>query len=372
MDAINANFQTIQAKAGVPVMAVVKANAYGHGAVAVARLLEDRCAFFGVAHMAEALDLRRAGIHTPILVLSPCTTDTFPTAVREDIRIPLFRWEDAIALSEEACLQRKTALVHIVLDTGMNRIGLPPTEESVRLCTKIAALPNLQTEGIFSHLATADCPDLSQARAQAALFDRFCEMLADQGLTIPLKHLNNSAGVMNFSQHYDMVRAGIVLYGVYPSQHTDPGLLPLRPAMAWYSQIRHLKLLPPGCPISYGATFVTQRPTRVATVAVGYADGYRWNLSGKFYVLIRGQKAPILGRICMDQLMVDVTEIPDAALEDPVTLVGSEHNETISLEEISDASGSFPYEFLCGISRRVPRFYTLDGKTVGSVHYLTD
>jgi len=372
LDAIEANFAAIQAKAGVPVMAVVKADAYGHGAAAVARLLRGKCVFFGVAGMGEAQELRRAGIEEPILILGPCPVSTYADAVRENIRLPLFRREDALALSAEASRQEKTAFFHFAVDTGMNRIGMPATESSARLCAELAALPNLKAEGVFSHLATADCADLSQARAQADLFDRFCQMLQDLGLAGLLRHLDNSAGLMNFSRHYDMVRAGIVLYGICPSDSVDPSLLPLRPAMSWHSRITHVKLLPSGCPISYGGTFVTQRPTRVATVSAGYADGYRWSLSGKFHVLIRDQKAPILGRICMDQLMVDVTDIPDASPEDPVILIGSGEKASISLEQISEACGSFPYEFLCGIGRRVPRFYCRAGKTVGAVHYLTD
>ena len=178
--------------------------------------------------------------------------------------------------------------------------------------------------------------------------------------------------MMNFSKHYDMVRAGIVLYGIYPSDSMDPTDLPLKPALSWYSRVTHVKLLPPGCPISYGGTFVTTKPTRVATVAVGYADGYRWSLSGHFHVLIRGKKAPILGRICMDQLMVDVTDIPDAATEDAVVLIGSDGAESICVERISAACHSFPYEFICGINRRVSRIYRREGKTVGAAHYLTD
>ena len=372
LDAIEANFHAIRKKAGVPVLAVVKADAYGHGAVSVAKCLENRCAFLGVANIEEALELRHAGIQTPILILGPSPVCAFPHVVRENIRPTLFRLEDAMALSEEACRQNKTVAFHLAIDTGMNRIGMPATQDSARLCVQMAKLPNLQAEGVFSHLATADCPDLSHAKAQAERFDRFCEWLEELGLSVPIRHLDNSAGLMNFSRHYDMVRAGIVLYGIYPSDSMDPADLPLRPALSWYSRVTHVKLLPPGCPISYGGTFVTQKPTRVATVAVGYADGYRWSLSGKFHVLIRGKKAPILGRICMDQLMVDVTDIPEAAPEDVAVLLGESGTASICVEEIAEACQSFPYEFICGISRRVSRIYLREGKAVGAAHYLTD
>ena len=372
LDAIDANFHEIQKKAGVPVMAVVKANAYGHGAISVAKLLEGQCAFLGVANIEEALELRNAGIQTPILILGPSPVCAFPHMVRENIRPTLFRLEDAKALSEEACKQNKTASFHIAVDTGMNRIGLPPTEDSVQLCLQMAELPGLRAEGVFSHFATADCPDLSQAKAQAERFDRFCLRLEELGLSIPIRHLDNSAGLMNFSKHYDMVRAGIILYGIYPSECMDPELLPLQSPLSWYSRVTHVKLLPSGCPISYGGTFVTEKPTRVATVAVGYADGYRWCLSGNFYVLIHGKKAPILGRICMDQLVVDVTDIPEVTTEDAVILVGASGEERISVEQISAACHSFPYEFICNINRRVSRIYVRNGKTVGAAHYLTD
>ncbi len=372
LDAIEANFQAIREKAGVPVLAVVKADAYGHGAVAVAKFLENKCAFFGVANMEEALELRHAGIQTPILILGPSPACAFPQMVQKNIRPTLFRLDEAKALSEEACKQGKTVAFHIAVDTGMNRIGMPATEESAKLCVQMAALPNLQAEGIFSHLATADCQDLSQAQAQAERFDGFCQRLEELGLSIPIRHLDNSAGLMNFTNHYNMVRAGIVLYGLYPSEYMDPALLPLRPALSWYSRVTHVKLLPPGCPISYGGTFVTKKDTRVATVAVGYADGYRWCLSGAFHVLINGKKAPILGRICMDQLMVDVSDIPDVTPEATAVLIGISGEETIFVEQISAQCRSFPYEFICGINRRVSRIYTRYGKIVGAAHYLTD
>ena len=372
LSAIEANIDAIAAKANVPVMAVIKADAYGHGAVPIARLLEKKCAFFGVSSMLEAKELRSAGIRLPILILGATPDDAYPLAVREDIRPAIFTWESACALSRAATAQGKTARLHFAVDTGMSRIGLQVTEEAADLCARIAALPGLVCEGLFSHFATADETDLTRARAQAARFADFDAMLKARGLKIPIRHLNNSAGVMNFSEHYDMVRSGIVTYGLYPSSEVDPGDLPLRPALSWYSRVTHVKTLPAGREISYGGTFVTTRDTRVATVAVGYADGYRRSLSGRFYVLIRGRKAPILGRVCMDQLMVDVTDIPDAAAGDTVTLAGRDGKERITIEELAAAAGSFNYETVCGISRRVPRVYLKDGQCVGSVHYLLE
>jgi alanine racemase len=230
----------------------------------------------------------------------------------------------------------------------------------------------VEVEGVFSHYATADEAELSNAKAQSTKFDRFLELLQQRGVTPRLRHLDNSAGTMNFSHHYDMVRAGIVLYGIYPSDDVDPALLPLKPAMTWETAVSHVKTLEAGCPISYGGTFVTQKQTVVATIPVGYADGYRRSLSGKFYVLIRGQKAPILGRICMDQMMVDVTDIPDVQQSDRVILVGTSGSQSITMEQIAEAAGSFHYEFVCGISRRVPRAYYQGGEKVCTVHYLLD
>ena len=372
LDAIASNIEAVHEKSGVQVMAVIKADAYGHGAIQVARLLQDKCAFFGVSSMLEALELRQAGLRNPILILGHTPVSAFPSAVHEEIRPAIFHYEDALALSREAVRQGKTAAFHFAVDTGMSRIGFQATQASADLCAKIAQLPGLYPEGLFSHFATADCADLTRARLQARLFDDFDRMLRDRGVHIPLRHLDNSAGLMNFPNHYEMVRSGIVTYGMYPSEDVSPALLPLRPALQWLSRVTHVKTLEPGREISYGGTFVTDRPTRVATVPVGYADGYRRSLSSRFYVLIHGQRAPILGRVCMDQMMVDVTDIPDVALEDKVTLVGRDGSEEITMEQIAAAADSFNYEFVCGISRRVPRIYTQNGQVVHSVRYLLD
>ena len=372
LDAIAGNFAAVQEKAGVPVMAVVKADAYGHGAIQVARLLQGKCAFFGVSSMLEALELRRAGLREPILILGKTPASAFSDAIQENIRPTIFYYDDAMALSEAAVKLGKDAPFHFAVDTGMGRIGFQPTEESANLCAEIARLPGLVAEGLFSHFATADCADLSRAREQAEIFDRFDAMLKARNVQIPIRHLDNSAGLMNFPCRYEMVRSGIVTYGMYPSDEVDPSLLSLTPALEWVSHVTHVKTLPAGCPISYGGTYVTTAPTTVATIPVGYADGYRRSLSGKFYVLIHGQRAPILGRICMDQMMVDVTNVPDVKPDELVTLVGTNGSETITTETISAEADSFNYEFVCGISRRVPRFYYQSGKQIAAVHYLLD
>ena len=372
LDAIEQNLDAVRSKAGVPVMAIIKADAYGHGAVEIARHLEKKCAFFGVSSIAEALELRNAGIGIPILILGHTPSAAFPLAVAHDIRPSIFSLDGARILSREACRQGKTAPFHIAVDTGMSRLGFQVTEQSADDCAVAARLPGLIAEGLFSHFATADCVDLERAKKQAALFDLFINMLKVRDVEIPLCHMNNSAGIMNFEQHYDMVRSGIVTYGLYPSDEVDPTLLSLIPALTWRSRISHISELPAGREIGYGGTYVTTAPTRVATIPVGYADGYRRSLSGKFHVLIHGKKAPILGRICMDQFMVDVTDIPDVAIGNKVVLIGSDGDHSISVEQIAEAAGSFNYEFVCGIGRRVPRYYLQNGEVIHTTHYLLD
>ena len=372
LDAISSNFDAIRAKAGTQVMAIVKADAYGHGAVQIARLLDSKCSFFGVSSIAEALELRQAGLTKPILILGYTPVEAFRLVIGQDIRPAIFRLDDGIALSKLAQKHGITLPFHFAVDTGMSRLGFQATEESADICADIARLPGLYAEGLFSHFATADCSDLTKAKAQADLFADFDRMLQDRGIKIPLRHLDNSAGLMNFSNHYEMVRSGIVTYGMYPSDEVDPELLSLKPALQWRSRVTHIKMLPPGREISYGGTFVTTRKTRVATVPVGYADGYRRSLSGKFYVLIRGRRAPILGRVCMDQMMVDITDVPDVKIDDPVVLVGNDGNDMITMEEIAAAADSFNYEFVCGISRRVPRRYRQNGQIIKTIHYLLD
>ena len=372
LDAISANFDAIRAKAGVQVMAIVKADAYGHGAVQIARLLDSKCSFFGVSSIAEALELRQAGLTKPILILGYTPVEAFRLVLGQDIRPAIFRLDDGIALSKLAQKHGVILPFHFAVDTGMSRLGLQATEESADICAEIARLPGIVAEGLFSHFATADSADLTRAQEQARRFADFDRMLQERGVKIPLRHLDNSAGLMNFSNHYEMVRSGIVTYGMYPSDEVDPQLLNLKPALQWRSRVTHIKMLPPGREISYGGTFVTTRKTRVATVPVGYADGYRRSLSGKFYVLIRGRRAPILGRVCMDQMMVDITDVPDVKIDDPVVLVGNDGNDVITVEEIAAAADSFNYEFVCGISRRVPRRYRQNGQIIKTIHYLLD
>ncbi len=372
LDKVSRNLDKVREKCGTAVCAIVKADAYGMGAVSIARAVEGQCAFFGVSSIAEAVELRRAGIRKPILILGRAPVSAYPLAVRYDIRTAIFLWEDAIALSEEARLQGKTARFHFAVDTGMSRIGLQATEESADLCVKMAALPGLCAEGLFSHFACADSADLTSARNQARLFGEFDEMLRVRGLKIPIRHLNNSAGIMNFGTQYEMVRSGIVTYGLFPSDETPAAALPVEPVMQWVTRVAYVKTLPAGRAIGYGAAHTTTRETVVATLPVGYADGYRRSLSGIGHVLIHGKKAPILGRVCMDQIMVDVTDIPDVQLEDKVILIGRSGSEEITVDDMAAATGTINYEIVCGLSRRIPRAYYRENKRVHEVHYLLD
>ncbi len=372
LDALAENMRKVRDRAGTDVLAVVKADAYGLGAVTVARALEETCAFFGTANISEALELRRSGIQKPILILGRVPVYAYPLAVAEDIRVPIFIYEDAVALSEEAARQGKTANFHFVVDTGMSRIGFQATEESAAMCRQIVRLPNLHAEGLFSHYATADSADLTSAKAQLQLFEDFTAQLKAYGIEIPIRHLNNSAGIINFPGRQDMVRSGIVQYGMYPSDEVDAQLLPVEPVMEWIAKVVYVKTLPAGRQISYGGCYTTTRETKVATLPVGYADGYRRSLTDKGHVLIHGKKAPIIGRICMDQMMVDVTDIPDVKIGDHAVLIGKSGDEQITVDYLAQLTGTLNYEIICGISRRTPRVYFRGGKRVSEVHYLLD
>lgn len=372
LDVIKENFNEIKKKVGenTKVLAVIKADAYGHGAIETARSLENSCDFFGVADIDEAMQLRIAGFDIPILILGRTDPYYSDVIIRYNIRTAISCLSDAIALSKEGEKQQKTAKIHIALDTGMSRIGFQRDEADV--IKKISELPFIEIEGVFSHFATADEADLSRAEKQKVLFDEFTAQLKKMGVSFSIRHMNNSAGIINFEEKYDMVRAGIVLYGLYPSHDIDEALLRVKPAMRWVAKISHVKTLPAGREISYGGTFVTEKETVIATVPVGYADGYPRCLSNIGEVLVGGRRAPIIGRICMDQFMIDVTDIPGVELGSEVTLVGRDGEEYLSMEEVSEKAYSFNYELPCRISRRVPRIYYKKGKEVVSLHYLID
>ena len=367
LDAVAHNFREMRKNIAedTKVIAVVKADAYGHGAVQIARLVEEYTYIWGFATATEeeAIELRRAGIQKPILVLGIVFEEYYPELIRYDIRPAVCDADSAKKLSQEALRQGKTVHIHLALDTGMTRIGFADTPKSIETIKQIQMLPNLEIEGIFTHFARADEYDRSPALIQLERYLDFLNLLKDAGIAIPLLHCSNSAGIIRVPEaNLSMVRAGITIYGIYPSNEVERDKIKLETAMEIKSHISYLKDVTPGTAISYGGTFVASRPMKVATIPVGYADGYPRQLSGKGWVLIHGQKAPILGRVCMDQFMVDVTDIPDTKSGDEVTLIGRDGNEVITAEEFGELSGRFSYEFICCISKRVPRVYIKDGK----------
>ncbi len=367
LDAVEHNFHEMRKNIAqdTKMIAVVKANAYGHGAVQIAHLIQnyDYIWGFATATAEEALALRKAGVMKPILILGIVFDEYYPELVRNHIRPAVCEYEEARKLSAEAVSQGETVHIHIALDTGMTRIGFADIPESVEEIRKIAALPNLEIEGMFTHFARADEYDRSPAMVQLERYREFSGRVAEAGVEIPLHHCSNSAGIIRVPEaNLSIVRAGITIYGIYPSAQVETDIVRLAPVMELKSHVTYVKDVEPGTAISYGGTFAADRKLRVATVPVGYADGYPRQLSNKGWVLIHGQKAPILGRICMDQFMVDVTDIPDVCKGDEVTLIGRDGDEFISMDEMGELSGRFSYEFACDISTRVPRIYIKDGR----------
>lgn len=372
LDAIEYNYNNIRKKVSgdCKLLAVVKADAYGHGSLEITKFLDDKCDFFGIATVGEAVKLKKAGLKSPMLILGHVMPNEYSLVVEYDIRVPVFSLDDAKALSKEAVRQGKNVAFHFCVDTGMSRIGFQVTEECADICKKICELPNIYAEGIFSHFATADEKDLTKALTQRTYFKSFVSMLENRGINIPIKHLNNSAGIMNFDQYFDMCRMGIILYGVYPSADVDKSLLDIKPALSWTTHISYIKTLEAGREISYGGVYKTTDKTVVATVPIGYADGYPRCLSNTGKVLVGGKYAKILGRVCMDQFMIDITDIDGVKLGDEVVLIGSQGGNTLSVEDVADNAHSFNYELLCRISPRVPRTYYKDGKMVAVSGYM--
>ena len=367
LDAVEHNFREMRKNIAkdTKMIAVVKANAYGHGAVQIAHLIQnyDYIWGFAAATAEEALALREAGVIKPILILGIVFDEYYPELVRNHIRPAVCEYEEARKFSAEAVSQGETVHIHIALDTGMTRIGFADIPESVEEIKKIAALPNLEIEGIFTHFARADEYDRSPAMVQLERYQEFSRRVEEAGVEIPLHHCSNSAGIIRVPEaNLSIVRAGITIYGIYPSDQVETDIVRLDPVMELKSHVTYVKDVEPGTAISYGGTFAADRKLRVATIPVGYADGYPRQLSNKGWVLIHGQKAPILGRICMDQFMVDVTEIPEVQKGDEVTLIGRDGDEFISMDELGELSGRFSYEFACDISTRVPRVYIKDGR----------
>lgn len=338
-------------------MAVVKADAYGHGSVAVAKTLEGRADYFAVADIAEAVELRENGIAAPILILSYTSPYQYEEMINLGLTATVYSLEDAKKISETASRLGKNALIHIAVDTGMSRVGFKDNAESIEIIEKISKLDNLVIEGIFSHFACADCADKTSANNQKKRFDAFIGLLEDIGIRVPLKHICNSAGAIDFDEHYDMVRLGISIYGLFPSDEVKKEGLNLLPAMEVVSHIIHIKEIDEGTPVGYGHTYVAPSKRKVATVCIGYADGYQRAFSNKGVVLIRGKRAPVIGRVCMDQIMIDITGIDGVNVGDYVVIMGKNGDEILSAEELGELAGSFNYEIICTFMPRVIRTY---------------
>lgn len=351
------------------IFAVVKADGYGHGAVPIARAIDNDVEAYAVAIVEEGIELREAGITKPILILGYTAPELLTEVIQYDLTQTVFQLSMAKKMDEIARTLGKVAKIHIKLDTGMSRIGYQPTAESIDEIVKMKELSNLMLEGIFTHMACADMTDKTSAKKQFELFKAFVNQLEEQGVKLPIQHISNSAGTIDLPEmNLSMVRFGISLYGLYPSEEVDKNHLRLEPAMELKTHISFVKELEPGHGIGYGSTFVTKKTMTIATVPVGYGDGFPRQLSNVGRVLVHGEFAPIVGRICMDQFMIDVTDIPEVKQGDIVTLVGRDGDNFIPVEEPADLAGSFNYEFVCNVGKRIPRVYYQNGKPVSIRH----
>ncbi len=347
-------------------MVAVKANAYGHGTVEVAgQALKSGADALGVARISEGIQLRKAGINAPVLIFGYTSPYEAAMLYEFDLIQTVFSYETARALSDTASSLDIKINIHLKVDTGMGRLGLlpdsrraAPADSAVEEVKSIARLSGLKLEGIFTHFATADWSDKSYAEKQFEIFSNFLDQLHKAGLKFSVKHAANSGAIIDMPQtHLDMVRAGISVYGLYPSDEIDKSGIKLLPAMSLKANIIHLKKVPAGFMVSYGITHKTKKPTTIATIPVGYGDGFSRMMSSNGYMLVRGQKAPIIGRVCMDLTMLDVGHIPEVEIEDEVVVFGHQGSASITADEIAKSTNTINYEVVTGISHRVPRVY---------------
>jgi alanine racemase len=366
LDAIAHNVTAIKRHVGdrTMVMAVVKANAYGHGAEPVARAaLESGASWLAVNRLSEGVALRRAGIDAPILVMAYTPPAGATTAVAHDLRLTVTSISLAEALSSAATRAGKDLPFHVKIDTGMGRFGLLP-DEVLSFARALGQLPNLELEGLFTHFAVADLADKDYTRQQFAIYLDIIAALEREGIRVPIRHVANSAATLDLPEmHLDAVRPGIAIYGLRPSITVEPAL-PLRPALTLKSRVGRVRTLPAGSSISYGRTFVTERPTPVALVPVGYGDGYLRLNSNRGAVLIHGQRAPIRGRVCMDQFVVDISDIDGVQPDDEVVLIGRQGEDVLSAEEVAAWAETINYEVVTQLMPRVPRVYLRGGEII--------
>lgn len=356
------------------IMAVIKANGYGHKYIELATMYKENGADrLAVAALTEAIELRHASIPGPLMVLGYTPTSQFNMVLENDIIQCIYNYLDACELSKEAVKQGKTAKVHIKIDSGMSRIGFLPSEESIEDIIKISKLPNIEIEGIFTHFAKADEVDKTFTQLQYERFNSVVIELENRGINIPIKHVSNSATIIDLPEYnLDMVRPGIILYGYYPSDEVNKEAINLKPAMTLKAKISNIKTLPDKTGISYGHIFSTKRQSKIATIPLGYADGYSRSLSGKASAHIGGIRVPLVGRVCMDQLMLDVTEVESVNIGDEVVLFGQGNEGYPHVDEIASLLGTINYEVVCMMGRRIPRVYIKEGKVLSIKDYLLD
>ncbi len=359
LSALRHNFLQVRARVGsqAGILAVVKSDAYGHGMIPVARELASAGVdFFGVSKCWEALKLRSAGIVQPILILAGIEADDIPEVLEKDLRPAVYRTDHCRLLNEASRGAGKGARIHLKIDTGMGRLGIPDRDLEPFL-DELAGLRHLEIEGVFSHLATSDEADKTFSQEQLDRFRRVLRRFHDRGIPVRYAHIANSGGVLDLPEaHHQLVRPGIMLYGSPPSDEIlCPA--PLRPVMTLKTKILQIKEVPAGQSIGYGRTFTCPRPMRIATVAVGYDDGYPRVLSNRGEALVRGLRAPIVGRVSMNLITLDVTHVPDAAEDDEVVLLGAQGSERITAEEIAAKAGTISYEIYCAIGKNPQRFF---------------
>ena len=377
LDALHDNLRQIAAcrKNDAGIIAVIKADGYGHGAVMLAREMDEIPEVIGyaVATEEEAVLLADAGIKKPVMVLGYTFPEAYEEMALRGVHATVFTDQMLEDMNRAAQKAGKKMHVHIAVDTGMSRIGIRPDDEGLSFVARAMQCPNLSIEGIFTHFAKADEKDKEPTYQQIKLFRKMIDMLEERGVSIPIHHCSNSAGIVDIPEaNMDMVRAGITLYGMWPSEDVDKTAISLKPALSLVTHVAYVKELPAGRAISYGGTYVTKEPRMIATIPVGYADGYARGLSNKGAVLIHGRRAPILGRVCMDQFMVDVTDIPDVKNEDEVILIGRDGDECITMEEVGGLSGRFNYEFACDLGKRIPRVYIHGGRIIGTRDHFSE
>lgn len=373
LDNLEFNMQQIRKKAkSKEIIAVIKADAYGHGALDIAEtLIENGATRFAVAMVSEGIELRKGGFKCPIMILGYTAPGLINDLLKYDIEQTVYNYEYAKIISEAAEKNKVQAKIHIKIDTGMGRIGFLPNDESAEEIYKISRLPNIIIEGIFSHFSTADEKNKEYSHEQLNKFNMFYDKLINKEIKINIRHIANSAAIMELPEsHFEAVRPGIILYGYYPSKEVLKQNLDLKPVLSLKASIAHIKKLPAGEYISYGRKYKTDKETIIATLPIGYADGYTRMLYNKANVIINGTLAPVVGNICMDQCMVDVTDVKDVKLGDEAILIGECEDVKVNADTIADSLGTINYEVLCMISKRVPRVYLKNNKVVNVREYI--